>query len=170
MLKIDKRKRFYKKFGGYKTNDYVGAIVMGLLAGLILAITLYNATHASPKAPQSTQPTVQSIVAVVEAHELPCDYDPMTYIRCSGEKLGKTNEQIMTLIRIMKCESNGRVDALNKNTNGTFDVGVLQINDVHNKRISRADRMDFVKNIDFGWKLHTEQKGFHAWSCYKKVK
>jgi hypothetical protein len=60
--------------------------------------------------------------------------------------------------------------ALGKNTNGTFDVGLFQINDVHSKRISRQDRLDFEKNIKFAYKLRAEQGNWNAWSvCRSKV-
>lgn len=171
---MDKRTRTYKKIARWQNYAISGemacTIILGLLAGIILGKTLYDAFNAPKTLLDPRGQTIIPKVVEVEAKETPCDYDPITYIRCSGERLGKTNQQIMTMIRIAKCESGLRPDALNKNTNGTFDVGVLQINDVHGKRISRADRMNFVKNIDFGWKLHTEQGGFQAWSCAKKVK
>lgn len=162
-------KRKLNKIKSYVlSGEMACTLILGLLAGLILGKSIYDSQKTSPQAPQ--QKKTSEVIKVVEAVETPCTFDPITYIRCSGERLGKTNQEIMTMIRIAKCESGLRPDALNKNKNGTFDIGVLQINDVHSKRISRSDRMDFVKNIDFGWKLHTEQGGFQAWSCYKKVK
>ena len=101
--------------------------------------------------------------------ETPFCYDPITCIRDVGEELGESNSDIMTMIKIAKAESGYRTDAINKNKNGTFDIGVFQINDVHSKRISRQDRMDFEKNIRFAYKLHQEQKhSFTAWSVWNK--
>ena len=164
----------YKKNKEYallvKRNHIAGLAVVWFFLVIAFLILWQTITKTQKTSPSPLKQTVEVKVQEVIASETPCDFDPITYVRCSGEKLGKSNKDIMTLIRIMKCESGGRTDALNKNTNGTFDVGVLQLNDVHNKRISRADRMNFVKNIDFGWRLHTEQGGFQAWSCYKKVK
>jgi hypothetical protein len=171
---MDKRKKSYKKYKFVKeivlSKECLCAVILGAIVGLSLGHYYWKQLNTPKTLLGPVKQTVEVKVQEVLASETPCTFDPITYIRCSGEKLGKSNKDIMTLIRIMKCESGGRPDALNKNKNGTFDVGVLQINDVHSKRISRADRMDFVKNIDFGWKLHTEQGGFQAWSCYKKVK
>lgn len=72
MIRLDKRSKFYKTFSGYKTNDYIGAVVAGLLAGMILGITLYRASQpvvTSPQPPQSTIKQGESIVKVVEAKE-----------------------------------------------------------------------------------------------------
>ena len=181
---MDKRTKTYKTISKWKTTVFSKEMLCTLfskemLCTLILVffycvafagLVVKSINDTKKTSPQPVEQKKEaSVVKVVEAVETPCTFDPITYVRCSGERLGKSNQDIMTMIRIMKCESGGRPDALNKNTNGTFDVGVLQINDVHSKRISRQDRMDFVKNIDFGWKLHTEQGGFQAWSCYKKV-
>jgi hypothetical protein len=46
----------------------------------------------------------------------------------------------------------------------------MQINDVHGKRISREDRMDYEKNIRFAYQLRKEQGNWNAWStCKTKV-
>jgi hypothetical protein len=147
-------------------QQLLGIAILGFLAGCILSKTLWDAFHA-PKT--LLDPLVQTI-QVVEAKETPFCFDPITCIRDVGEELGESNYDIMAMIRLAKCESGMRPDALNKNTNGTFDVGLLQINDVHSKRISRTDRMNFEKNIRFAYKLHQEQGSFNAWSCWKKVK
>jgi len=166
-MKLDKRTKFYKTFKGYSTNDWIGAIFAGLLAGFILAVTLYNATHPSPKPPQTMNVVkVQEVKAIEKKY---C-YDVISCIRDVGEERGFSNEDIMRAIRIAKCESTLISDRIAHEPNGTFSVGVFQINDVHNKRISRADRLDFVKNIKFAWTLRGEQKGWQAWTCSRLVK
>lgn len=97
-------------------------------------------------------------------------YDPLICIRDVGEELGISNKDILIAIKIAKAESGLRTDAINKNSNGTFDIGTFQINDVHGKRISREDRMDFEQNIRFAYKLRLEQGNWNAWSvCRSKV-
>jgi len=155
-----------------RAKQYLAGIVLGIILGLLIGCYLIGnpCENAEINAPKALGQMIESKVNNIEvqAQERYCD-DPISYIRCSGEKLGKSNEEILTMIRIAKCESGLRPDAINLNSNKTADLGVLQINDVHNKRISRADRLDFKKNIDFGWKLQTEQGGFQAWVCYKKI-
>ena len=144
----------------------ISAVALGFLAGAVLTSTLWQAFNRPKVTPEaSPEPLKQTIE--VKAVEIPCDYDPITYIRCSGEKLGKDNQTIMTMIRIAKAESGLRPDAIHYNNNGTYDIGVFQINDVHSKSISRADRFDYVKNIDYAWELQTRQ-GFNPWVVYTK--
>lgn len=164
---MTRKQRLTKEYNELKVrNSYLGVIVLGVLAGIILGKTLWDYTHqTSPKpAGRTIMPKVEEVVAV----ETPCTYDPLTYLRCRGKQLGINDYEITKIIQVMKCESGLRPDAINKNKNGTFDIGIGQINDVHSKRISRQDRMDFVKNIDFIYKLYQEQ-GLNPWVCYRKL-
>jgi len=146
------------------------SIVAGVLLGFVVGATLTSYCHQlkNPKI-ELLAPPQTMIVKEVEAVTISCNYDPITYIRCRGEQLNQSNEDIMTMIRIAKAESGLREDAIGKNSNGTYDIGVFQINDVHNAKISRADRFDFVKNIDYAWELKIRQ-GFNPWSVCKNGK
>lgn len=165
--KPDKRYRSSKTFEArdyifWKKYGYLLAVaIMGFMAGVILTKTLWDIKNAPPK------PLGQTIevktVKVAEAIGRPFCADVIKCIRDVGEELGRDNQTIMTMIRIARAESTLRADAINKNRNGTYDMGVFQINDVHGKRISRADRMDFEKNIRFAYKLQGEQ-GFNPWN------
>jgi hypothetical protein len=163
---------FWQAYG-----NLVIAGLFGLIAGAILSVSLFRARNASspPLAPPSENLDVgtvkgvgKSLVAPVEALETPYCYDTLTCIRDVGEDLDVPNQDILTMIRIARAESGLRADAMNRNSNGTFDLGVFQINDVHSKRISRADRLDFEKNIRFAYTLYQEQ-GFGPWSASKAV-
>lgn len=94
----------------------------------------------------------------------PFCFDVQSCIRDVGEELGFSNEDIMIAMAISEAESGYRADALNINKNGTADVGCMQINDVHSKRISREDRMNYEKNIRFAYQLRKEQGSWNAWS------
>jgi len=147
-------------------QQLVGCALLGAIAGAILMSSLFTPNKAlvSPKGTGEVK-----VVQKVEAKETPWCYDVITCIRDVGEKMGETNQHIITMIKIAKAESGLRADAMNKNTNGTFDLGVFQINDCHSKRISRADRLDYEKNITFAYQLHQEQgHKFTAWSVWNK--
>jgi len=149
----------------YEENKYlIASFVWGLLLGLLLGFGLFT---------PNTSPEALSKTIEVRANELTYDEeyytrDPLTYLRYKGQQLGINEYEITKIISVMKCESGLRPDAINKNNNGTFDLGIGQINDVHNKQISRSDRLDFVKNIDFIYKLYQEQ-GLNPWTCAKKL-
>lgn len=73
-------------------------------------------------------------------------------------------EDYKMAIAIAKAESNLKHDAINKNTNGTIDVGIFQINDCHG--LSIEDRLDAEKNIKFAYELYKKQ-GWSPWSAFK---
>ncbi len=100
----------------------------------------------------------------VEANEpkIPFCFDPITCIRDIGEEKNKTNDEIKTMIRIAKCESGYREDAINKNTNGSIDRGIFQLNSIH-KDISNQDAFNFEKNIRYAWNMQTKQ-GTTPWN------
>jgi len=146
-----------KKAKNHQFNCYLGAAVMGFLAGIILATTLLRAKKEVP-----AEPIVHKVEA--QAPERFCG-DVISYIRCRGEDLEVSNQNIMTMIRIAKCESGLREDAYNVNRNKTIDGGVFQINSVHKQKLSNV--FDFRFNIDFAYKLFLAQ-GFGPWSASKK--
>ena len=168
---MDKRTKTYKIISKWKDYTFSGemacTLILSLLAGLILGKSFYGTHKASPQPTEQKKEIV--VVKVVEAVDTPFCFDPITCIRDVGESLGEPNSHITTMIRIARAESNFRADGMNKNKNGTFDLGIFMINDVHGKRISRADRLDFQKNIRFAYQLHREQKhSFTAWVVYNK--
>ena len=168
----NKQKRTYRRevFRYYRA----GFVLCLIIVALIYCATTFKTTVASPNA---LERTISNPVVKVLADEdkytkrgYKYCYDPLICIRDVGEEMGFSNDQILIAIRIAKAESGIRTDSIGKNTNGTFDIGVFQINDVHSKRISREDRMDFVKNIKFAWTLRKEQGNWNAWSvCRNKV-
>lgn len=101
------------------------------------------------------------MVKPVQAKEPFC-YDAISCIRDVGEELKKSNTEITTMVRIAKCESGYRTDAMNKNNNGTFDRGIYQLNSIH-KDISNEDAFNFEKNIRYAWNMQTKQ-GTTPWN------
>lgn len=150
-------------------QQLIAVALLGFLAGTILTKTLWDASR-----PQKLlDPRGTGIIKVqeVKAAEPKFCRDVIACIRDVGTEMGETNSHIMQMIRIAKAESGLRADAMGKNKNGTFDIGVFQINDVHGKRISRADRLDYEKNIRFAYQLHQEQKhSFRAWVAFTSGK
>lgn len=91
---------------------------------------------------------------------------PIDCIRDVGERLGVDNKNIMTMIRVAKCESGYRPEAVNVNTNKTIDRGVFQINSIH-KDLTNAQAYNFESNIEYAWSMYLKQ-GLTPWnSSYK---
>lgn len=182
--RLDKRTKASKRLDiilcyiGANAGAIVCSILLGFIAACILVASLLNAPHASPKAPgtpgwnQTTPYTKpqgmgmsKTLVGEVKAVEIPCDYDPITYIRCSGEKLGKSNKVITTMIRIARAESNLRPRA--KNANSTAS-GIFQIiYGTWNSNDCQGNAFNFVNNIDCAWKIQTA-RGFQPWEVWNK--
>jgi len=148
-----KEQRFWQRYG-----NYICVAILGAIAGMILTKSLWDASRPIP--------AVMIQPPKVEAMETPFCYDPITCIRDVGEELGVSNRDIMTLIRIGKCESGLRPEALGINTNRTVDRGIFQINSIH-KGLTNADAFDFQKNIRYGYKLFLKQ-GTTPWNSSAK--
>ena len=77
-------------------------------------------------------------------------------------------EDCKIMIAIATAESGLNPKAINnKNTNGTTDAGLFQINDIHGYSVE--DRLDVDKNISMAKKVYDRQ-GLTAWSVYNNGK
>lgn len=71
---------------------------------------------------------------------------------------------------VCMAESGGNPNARGVNTNGTDDVGLMQINSVHVPRlISSNDRLDPNKNMQAAYSIYMGS-GWKAWSAYNNGK
>lgn len=151
---MDKRTKAYRKQKARKAFwvRLGTSALLGILAGVILGLTLFW-----------EKKTVFKIVKVVEhpapvqAYEPPA---PIDYIRLRAEQLGVPNSDILTLIRIAKCESGMNPEAVNFNTNRTWDAGLFQINKVHKQKLSSM--LDYTQNVEYALKLYKAQR-FNPW-------
>jgi len=77
-------------------------------------------------------------------------------------------EDCKIMIAIATAESGLNPKAINdKNTNGTTDAGLFQVNDIHGYSVE--DRLDVDKNIAMAKKVYDRQ-GLTAWSVYNNGK
>lgn len=82
----------------------------------------------------------------------------------------KFHEQPELAVAIAKCESGLNPDAYNdRNTNGSVDRGLLQLNSIHDPALARLglDPWDVEDNLEFGRILYDNRGGrFDDWVCY----
>lgn len=78
-------------------------------------------------------------------------------------KFGDHAADAITMIR--KCEnSQFNPKAVNWNKNGTWDTGIMMINQVHG--YSLEDMQDWKKNIDVAYEIFkADDNSFYSWSC-----
>jgi len=155
---MDKRTKAYRQKKA--RHDFwvrlsISALI-GALAGVILGLTLMWEKR-----------TVYKIVKVVEVKPV-IAYDPpepIAYIRLRGEQMGLKNSEIMALIRVAKCESGMRPEAVNFNTNRSWDAGIFQINSIHKQKLSAM--LDYPQNIEYALKMYQKQ-GLTPWNSSRR--
>jgi len=79
-------------------------------------------------------------------------------------------EVALRAMDIITCESGWNPDAINVNTNGTVDRGLVQINSIH-KDISNAQAFDYQQSIN--WMINkywADGNNFNAWVCNRLIR
>lgn len=66
--------------------------------------------------------------------------------------------------RVIMCESGWKTTASHHNLNGTWDIGLWQINDIHG--LPLETRQDPVKSTQFAIKLLNSNRSWNHWVCY----
>lgn len=94
---------------------------------------------------------------------------PDGYVKYAMTRAGLEDE-IPLVMKMIKCESNWRTDAIGVNRNGTTDLGLWQRNQVHIKTLSNADAFDYKKATDWAINKRLNDGGWQAWSCLNKIR
>ncbi len=69
---------------------------------------------------------------------------------------------------IITCESRWKPDAIGVNKNGSYDVGLWQINSIH-KNITNAGKMDYKEATRWAIDKRLRDGSWRAWSCSRKL-
>jgi len=69
---------------------------------------------------------------------------------------------------IINCESRWQPDAIGVNKNGSYDVGLWQINSIH-KNLSNAEKMDYKEATKWAIEKRLKDGSWRAWSCSRKL-
>lgn len=86
------------------------------------------------------------------------------------EEYGLSFDEAINGMSIVKCESNFNPYAINKNKDGSYDLGEWQINDrIHGKSINRADSFDVYKSTRYAMELY-KKHSWNVWVCWKNLK
>lgn len=73
-----------------------------------------------------------------------------------------------TAIAIALAESGGRTDAVNrKNSNGSVDYGLFQINSIHKDLLARGSWTDPVSNARMAFSVSSGGTNWKPWTVYK---
>jgi hypothetical protein len=135
-------------------------VSVGLFSKIVLEVNARTWTLQSPIVVTKKVPQPK-IVKEVEAKEIdPCDFDRIDRLIC--QTFGKDWK---TARAIALAESHENPNALNKNTNGSYDVGIFQLNTTHFNRWTLAQMSDPKTNIQIAYQIYSEQ-GFNPWVAY----
>ena len=160
-----------------KTDSGLGFVmsVTALVIGTALVYSLFqfHATYAiSFQSPVKLRFDWPLVVAkrtdTADAYEAQNDQlHPLTaYQQYACRKFGPACRVALAIQRAENPQ--GKCETYHYNSDGTLDWGYFQINTVHLKRpgLVLRDLLDCRANIDFAYRLYTEEHGFTAWSTY----
>ena len=69
---------------------------------------------------------------------------------------------------VISCESRWDSDAMGVDTNRTVDLGLWQINSIH-QDISNADKLDYKKATDWAINKRLNDGSWYAWYCARRL-
>ena len=84
------------------------------------------------------------------------------------KEFAKANIDIKTAEAVINCESRWKTDAININSNKTYDAGIFQINSIH-KDISLQDKLNYKTAVKWAINKVKRDGGFQAWQCSKLI-
>lgn len=106
----------------------------------------------------------QPVSAKMEEDSL-TDLSVQEWVRREVETAGLKWSDVDCLIRN---ESGWNEYAINKNKNGTFDLGLVQINDIH--KVSRKDAFNYKFSTKWMISKRLRDGNYNAWYGYDKCK
>jgi len=135
----------------------------GFVLCLIIMAIIACPVYAKYRKLDTSKPVGQTIeqkVVVNAVEQKPYCKDAISCIRDVGEKLGKSNTEIRTMIRIAQKESHMNPKAKNKTSSasGLFQIiaGTWYSNDC------TGDKWNYEDNIKCAWKIQSGV-GYRAW-------
>jgi hypothetical protein len=169
MKQIYKKRNFkywtVKSLNKHSMQIWIDIII--LMAFFTLWALARHYTDNLPKADPRAS-VVSQVMASEPDYKVSCE-DPKGYLECQVYNGKISWEQHEKMSKIIKCESGWNPEAINtKNTNGSYDMGLVQINSIH-KTVKNSDKLNFKFSID--WMINKVNKdgGYGAWSCARKL-
>ncbi len=107
----------------------------------------------------------KAVVTKVEDNFIPSLEDIKSYVRNEAKKAGLSIREVETIIN---CESRWDADAKGYNRNGSYDLGLWQINSIH-KTLSDADKLDYKAATKWAIEKRLRDGSWSAWSCSRKL-
>lgn len=123
-----------------------------------------NAEVPSPSPTPTSTPSPTPTLAPVVEKSNPDRSEKEEIIAYIVEVFG---EEAPNAFNVLYCENRGlRADAVNWNSNGSWDAGIFQINSIHGYTMDQMK--DYKQNIKAAKKIF-DGRGWNAWACSERV-
>lgn len=168
-------------------NYNISAVQAMDFSGLLQPIYLHAATSAEPivysrKAEQapiavkesSVHGAITSVIDTIETNisvrKVEDNLEPTLdqikdYVRAEAKKAGLNSREVEAIIN---CESRWVTDAKGVNRNGSYDLGLWQINSIH-KNISDAEKLDYKSATKWAITKRLRDGNWSAWYCARRL-
>jgi len=154
---LDKRMRFTKELNRWFNEKTRASAVLGIITACLIMFPIIDGKKNSIEV---LGQTIEQKTIEVTPTPKPFCTDPINCIRDIGEKQNRSNETIMTMIRIAQKESGMRPDSKNKHSSarGLFQIiaGTWYSNDCV------GDKYNYQDNITCAYKI-LDNQGLSAW-------
>lgn len=132
---------------------------------LVTLIAGYDIAHSQDPVEVKAEPIEETIITVGEVTTKP--YEPRVPDDIEGYikyKFGKVEGE-KAIFMLKECENRTlNPKAINWNSNGTWDFGTMQINQIHG--YSQEQLSDFKFNIDVAYEIYKRAGySFSPWTC-----
>lgn len=87
------------------------------------------------------------------------------YVRVEAKKAGLNPNEVEAIIN---CESRWITDAKGVNRNGSYDLGLWQINSIH-KNITDAEKLDYKAATKWAIEKRLRDGNWSAWYCARRL-
>ena len=143
---------------GFKTSSYIVQAREGA----------NNAKLGGYSETTTPSPTPTPQLMVVEPTIMPtATPTPTSKEEIINEIVRVFGEDAPNAFNVLYCENRGlRTDAVNWNSNGSWDAGIFQINQIHGYTMDQMK--DYKQNIKAAKKIFHD-RGWTAWSCSHRV-
>ena len=82
------------------------------------------------------------------------------------DEYGLSLDEKIKFVNVISCESRWNEYAINKNKDGSFDLGLFQVNEKYHPQYGRECLMDLECNLKAAMEIY-KKSGFGAWVCSK---
>jgi hypothetical protein len=106
-----------------------------------------------------------AIIKSVEDNFKPSTEDIKNYVKAEAKKAGLSYTEMEIIIN---CESRWITDAKGTNRNGSYDLGLWQINSIH-KNMTDAEKLNYKTATKWAIEKRLRDGNWSAWSCSRKL-